>query len=103
MASNPVYTSILSTRAQKEITQSWEWYEERQQNLGDRFVKEVISKIRLIEQTPERYPTRFKSYKEALVPIFPFLIIYRLNRRKKSVRIVSLFHTSLNPKKKYNS
>ncbi len=39
MASNPVYTSILSTRAQKEITQSWEWYEEKQQDIGDRFVK----------------------------------------------------------------
>lgn len=100
MASNPVYTSILSTRAQKEITQAWEWYEERQQSLGDRFVKEVINKIRLVEQNPERYPTRYKSYKETPVPIFPFLIIYRLNRRKKSVRIVSVFHTSLNPQKK---
>ncbi|MEP6928209.1 MAG: type II toxin-antitoxin system RelE/ParE family toxin [Ginsengibacter sp.] len=101
MVSNPVYTSILSTRAQKEITQSWEWYEERQQNLGDRFVKEIINKIRLIEEYPEKYPTRYKSYKEAHVPVFPFLIIYRLNRRKKSIRIVSVFHTSLNPKKKY--
>ena len=101
MASNPVYTSILSTRAQKEITQSWEWYEERQQGLGDRFIKEVINKIRLIEQFPERYPTRYKTYKEATVAIFPFLLIYRLNRKKQSVRIVSVFHTSLNPKKKF--
>jgi (2Fe-2S) ferredoxin len=61
MASNIAYLSILSTRAQKEITQAWEWYEQMQQNLGDRFVKEVINKIRLIEQNPERYPTRYKS------------------------------------------
>jgi len=101
MASNPAYISILSTRAQKEIAQSWDWYEERQQTLGDRFVKEVINKIRLIEQNPERYPTRYKSYKETSVNIFPFLIIYRINRKKKSVRIVSVFHTSLNPSKKY--
>ncbi|MDQ6756105.1 MAG: type II toxin-antitoxin system RelE/ParE family toxin, partial [Bacteroidota bacterium] len=65
MTSDPVYSGILSTRAQKEITESWEWYEERQQGLGDRFFKEVINKIRLIEQNPERYPTRYKSYKEA--------------------------------------
>ncbi len=101
MANNPAYFSILSTRAQKEITQAWEWYEERQQSLGDRFVKEVINKIRLVEQNPERYPTSYKSYKEVPVIIFPFLIIYRLNRKKKSVRIVSVFHTSLNPSKKY--
>jgi len=101
MASNIAYITILSTRAQKEITQAWEWYEERQQILGDRFVKEVINKLRLIEQNPERYPTRYKSYKETSVNIFPFLVIYRINRKKKSVRIVSVFHTSLNPSKKY--
>ena len=101
MANNSGYTSILSTRAQKEIAQSWDWYEERQQTLGDRFVKEVINKIRLIEQNPGRYPTRYKTYKETLLNIFPFLIIYRLNRRKKSVRIISVFHSSLNPQKKY--
>jgi hypothetical protein len=42
MASNSNFTSILSTRAQKEITKAWEWYEEKPQSLGDRFVKEVI-------------------------------------------------------------
>jgi plasmid stabilization system protein ParE len=101
MASNSAYKSILSTRAQNEIAQSWDWYEERQQTLGDRFVEEVTSKIRLIEQNPERYPTPYKSYKETSLNIFPFLIIYRINRKKKSIRIVSVFHTSLNPSKKY--
>jgi plasmid stabilization system protein ParE len=101
MANNSAYFSILSTRAQKEIIQAWEWYEERQQSLGNRFLKEVINKIRLIEQNPERYATRYKSYKETTVPVFPFLIIYSLNHKKKSIRIVSVFHTSLNPKKKF--
>ena len=66
-----------------------------------RFVKEVILQIRLIEQNPGRYLTRYKSYKETSVHVFPFLIIYRINHKKKSVRIVSVFHTSLNPKKKF--
>ena len=100
MASNPGYLIIFSSRVQKEIIKSWEWYEERQPGLGDRFVKEVLTKIRLIDQLPERYPTRYKSYKEAPIAVFPFLIIYRLNTRKKVIRIVSVFHTSLNPKKK---
>ncbi|CAN5333895.1 hypothetical protein BH09BAC2_BH09BAC2_07910 [soil metagenome] len=100
MANKAAFTAIFSTRAQKEITQAWLWYEDRQQNLGNRFVKEVINRIRLIELYPERFPTRFKSYKEAPVLLFPFLIIYRVNRKMKSVRIVSIFHTSLNPKKK---
>ena len=100
MASNTGYLAIFSSRSQKGIAKSWQWYEERQPGLGDRFLKEVVTKIKLIEQQPERYPTRFKSYKETPVAVFPFLIIYRLNTRKKIIRIVSVFNTSLNPKRK---
>ena len=100
MVSNKTWLVIFSSRVQKEIAKSWEWYEERQPGLGDRFVKEVLAKVKLIEQHAERFPTRYKSYKETPVAVFPFLIIYRLNYRKKIIRIVSVFHTSLNPKKK---
>lgn len=101
MADKVLFTLIFSSRAQKEIIKAWEWYEERQQSLGDRFIKELISSIQLIKQNPERYPSKFKAYKETTISVFPFLVIYRLNRKKKSIRIVSVFHTSLNPRKKY--
>jgi len=100
MANRAGFSVVISSRAQKKIARSWEWYEVRQQGLGDRFVNEVLNKINLIEQFPERYPTRYKFYKETPVAVFPFLIIYRLNKRKKIVRIVSVFHTYINPRKK---
>jgi plasmid stabilization system protein ParE len=96
-----IYAAIFSRRAQKEIAESWDWYEDRQLGLGDRFLKEITDHVRKIEQTPNRFPTRFKSYRETPVPVFPFLIIYRINEKKKIIRIVSIFHTSRNPKKKY--
>ena len=48
MANMPVYRAILSSRAQKEIAAAWDWYEERQLSLGDRFLKETISRIHKI-------------------------------------------------------
>jgi len=101
MANQSAYSAIFSSRAQKEINESWNWYEERQPGLGDRFLKELTDRIYIIEQTPDKFPTRFKTYKETQVPVFPFLIIYRINNKKKLIRIVSIFHTSRNPKKKY--
>ncbi len=101
MANNLPYTAIYSSRAQKELAHSWDWYEERQQGLGDRFVHEIIRHEQLITQNPERYPARHKSYRETPVPVFPYLLIYRVNKKKKLVYIVSVFHTSINPKKKY--
>jgi plasmid stabilization system protein ParE len=101
MDRHSIYRTIFSSKAQREIAESWNWYEDRQLGLGDRFLNEIAEHIRKIEQTPIRFPIRFKSYREASVPVFPFLIIYRINERKKIIRIVSVFHTSRNPTKKY--
>ena len=101
MDRHSIYRTIFSSKAQREIAESWNWYEDRQLGLGDRFLNEIAEHIRKIEQTPIRFPIRFKSYRETPVPVFPFLIIYRINEKKKIIRIVSVFHTSRNPTKKY--
>lgn len=72
MAGKVTYSTILSTRAQKEILKSWEWYEDRQQGLGDQFFNETISRIHEIEQNPDRYPIKYKYYRETLVVLSHF-------------------------------
>ena len=94
------FTAIISTRAQKEFSSSWKWYEERQQGLGDRFAGELFKNISFIEKTPERFPARTKNFREKPLQTFPFIIIYKIVYRNKSVRILSIFHSSRNPKKK---
>jgi len=73
MDRHSIYRTIFSSKAQREIAESWNWYEDRQLGLGDRFLNEIAEHIRKIEQTPIRFPIRFKSYREAPVPVFPFL------------------------------
>lgn len=101
MASKSSYSIIVSSRAQKELAESWNWYEDRLPGLGDKFVNEVLKCTRQIEENPDRFPTKYKSYKEAQVKTFPFLVIYRITRKTSSIRVVSVFHTARNPKKKY--
>ena len=45
MESSSFYFCILSAKAQKEISISWNWYEDRLQGLGDRFVKGLTTEI----------------------------------------------------------
>ncbi|MGQ0738666.1 MAG: type II toxin-antitoxin system RelE/ParE family toxin [Bacteroidota bacterium] len=94
------FASVISVKAQKELNTSWEWYEERQKGLGDRFADEVFKNIFLIEKNPERFPVRIKNFREKPLWLFPFVIIYKIVYSNKSVRILSVFHTSRNPKKK---
>lgn len=101
MTETPIYTSIISAKAAQEIANSWNWYEDKQRGLGDRFITEVLRKIDTIEQSPELFSPKHKSYREALVAVFPVLIIYRIDKRKKLVRIVSVFHTARGVRMKY--
>ena len=96
-----IYSTEFLLKARTELVQAWEWYEDKQPGLGDRFKQQVYNCIRIIEQHPERYPERKKYYREALVKIFPYLVIYRINKSKKRIAIVSVFHSSRKPKKKY--
>ncbi|MBS1503613.1 MAG: type II toxin-antitoxin system RelE/ParE family toxin [Bacteroidetes bacterium] len=87
-------------KAEKEILEAWEWYEEQQIGLGDRFKDEVRKKIQSILNNPFVYPQKGK-YREAQVDIFPFLIVFKVNRRNDHILILSVFHTSRHPKRKH--
>ena len=95
------YTIVLLPRARKELLEAWDWYDSRWTGLGDRFMSEVEKRLQQIEKTPERYKERMKGFRETQVKVFPYLIIYRLQKRKKLISVSSIFHTSRNPGKKY--
>ena len=41
-------TFLLLPKAKAEILEAWEWYEEKQPGLGDRFKQEVYGKIKRV-------------------------------------------------------
>ncbi|HWD88115.1 MAG TPA: type II toxin-antitoxin system RelE/ParE family toxin [Mucilaginibacter sp.] len=87
-------------KAKLEIIEAWEWYEDQRTGLGDQFVAEVEKKIIFIRNNPLHYPAKGK-YREAQIDIFPFLIVYKLDKAQNIIQIISVFHTSRHPKKKY--
>jgi len=95
------YRVVLLPRARKELLDAWDWYDNRWTGLGDRFMNEVEKRLQQIEKTPERYKERKKGFRETKVKVFPYLIIYRLQKRKQLIAVSSIFHTSRNPRKKY--
>ncbi|WP_315814203.1 type II toxin-antitoxin system RelE/ParE family toxin [Paraflavitalea speifideaquila] len=95
------YSIEYLQKARLELVEAWEWYEDRQTGLGDKFKMSIDSCIRSIEQNPERYPERRKHYREGIIKTFPYLLVYRIHKRKKVIAIVSVFHTRRNPRKKY--
>lgn len=95
------YTVIFLAKARLELLESWIWYEDRQVGLGDRFKEEVYKAIQQIEQNLEGYPVRKKPYQEKLLDVFPYLIIYRIDKKDSIIIIVSIFHAKRHPRRKY--
>ncbi|TKK65690.1 type II toxin-antitoxin system RelE/ParE family toxin [Ilyomonas limi] len=95
------YTIVFLSRAQYELLEAWEWYEDKQTGLGDRFKDKVMKCIHNIAQHPERYPIRKRAFRDVRIEVFPYLIIYRIDANRNIIVISSIFHTSRNPKKKY--
>lgn len=90
---------IFSAKAEKELLAAWEWYEEQQPGLGDRFVNEIQRKINFLSRNPLHYPVKGRHH-EARSEVFPFIVIYASEDRNSAVKIISIFHTSRHPKQK---
>ena len=95
------FKPVLLDRARHELIEAWEWYEDKQTGLGDKFTKEVYDSINHIANHPKHFPERKRPYRESVVKIFPYVIIYRILEKEKLIAISSIFHTSRNPRKKY--
>ena len=83
----------------QEISDAIEWYERRQEGLGEKFFAEVENELRRIVEDPFLYPKSDEAdYRRALVKKYPFLIIF--SSTNDEIIIHSVFHTRLNPDKK---
>jgi len=96
------YTYYLHPLALEEYSEAYIWYESKEVGVGERFMKAVRLKIEEIIVHPETYGSRDrKEFREAKVDYFPYLIVYKIKKRKGQIYISSIYHTSRDPRKKY--
>ena len=97
------YSYELLLRAEKEYLDSYLWYEEKQEGLGDRFSAAVRKKLEYIALNPSLNSKRKGNFRETqLGKPFPFVIIFIVDKKQKRIIVTSIFHTSRNPKKKHS-
>ncbi len=94
------YTALLLSKAKKELGDAYLWYEDKQNGLGEKFANEVFNKLSEIENYPDRYPIKIKSFREARIAVFPYLLIYRINKSTSQIIVISIFHVKRNPLRK---
>ena len=92
----------LHSLAVEDYREAYSWYEDQQKGLGERFIKAVRNKISAIAEYPEANGSRArKDYREVKIDFFPYVIVYKIYKRKKEIYISAIHHTKKNPKTKF--
>ena len=96
-----MFTIVFHPGAEQDFLDAFHWYEERSPGLGDRFSRFIEKQIILVSENPEHYPEKKGQYRESKIDVFPYLIVYKFYPDTGVVFIVSIYHTSRKPGRKY--
>ncbi len=88
------YQVTFHPEADAEYAKSYKEYEDKLKDLGIRFEAAVDELISKIAEHPLVYGYGCNPYREACLKDFPYMIVYKVNQRKKQVYIVAVFCTS---------
>lgn len=89
---------IIKEEATEEILNAFDYYEEQQLGLGDYFLNTLKNRFANLLQQPNACTVVYASFRQAVVPKFPFVIVYEIER--EAIIVFSVFHTSRDPKRK---
>ena len=70
---------IVSPGAETDILGAFVWHEERQAELGRRFIGELDSAFRRIQDDPLSYREILPGIRQTLLHVFPYLVFYTLH------------------------
>lgn len=85
----------LLPQARAEFDEAVDWYDDRGEGLGKRFITQVRQVFDQIAADPERHAPIHLDIRKALASKFPYAILYRTEGEE--VVVISVFHTSRDP------
>ena len=94
-----MYKVIILPVAKQDIKDAAHWYNRQEKGLGKRFTRQVRDKIKHLQNNPKSVAIRYEDIRTVIVNVFPFMIHFSIDEQNKSLVIVAVYHTSLNPEK----
>jgi len=96
------YACRFHPLTKQDFDEAYTWYENKQNGLGERFLNAVRQEMEKMILHPEVFGSRInKKFREVQTAVFPYIIVYKINKRKKEIYISSIHHAKKHPRKKY--
>jgi plasmid stabilization system protein ParE len=93
------YTIVIKEEAAQESIEAYLWYEDKNAGLGEAFFENLDECYSRIEKNPEAFQLQYKSFRQANLKRFPYIVIFEIEA--DCIVVYSIFHTSRNPKSKF--
>ncbi len=87
---------IFRPEARAEFDEAYDWYEDQHAGLGEKFAEQVQQVLNRIAATPRIHAAAFGDVRKAVVVRFLYCVFYR--EEASCVRVLSVFHTSRDPR-----
>jgi plasmid stabilization system protein ParE len=87
--------SRLTPEAELDLIEAIQWYDERDPEMGDDFLRRVYQRIASLEENPRLYPIIHRQMRRALVRRFPFQILYEIE--SEEIIIYAIYHSARDP------
>ena len=87
--------SRLTPEAELDLIEAIRWYDERDQELGDDFLRRVYQCIDSLERNPRLFPAVHRHMRRALVRRFPYQILYEIEIDE--IIIYAIYHSARDP------
>lgn len=81
--------------ASQELLASIEWYEERNEGLGERFLSKVHEAIAFICDNPTLHPEYNNGLRKIIISTFPYAVIYKY--QDGSILVIAVAHLKRQP------
>ncbi len=96
-----MYHLDFHEEAEAEFNESYIWYGLQQNGLEEKFRFEVDGVLKKIQTNPRYFSYCKKPYRQAILKVFPFIIVFKITDHNNSIFISAIYHTNRNPKKKF--
>lgn len=87
---------ILSVRprAERDISDAFDWYEARRSGLGDDFLESVDRCFARVTSDPELYATRYGHVRRARLRRFVYFVV-----RSERIDVLAVYHARRRPRR----
>lgn len=94
-----IYKLIIKDPVNKEITEAFDYYEEKQDKLGYSLLDAIQESLRELKLNPLGYQIKYSAYRTKLVRPFPYVLIYEIIG--KEIVIYQFFNVKKSPVKQF--